>query len=129
MEELHDFLRKRSREMRKEMTKEEATLWYKYLRRFPMRVHRQRVFDPYIVDFYIAKKRLAIEIDGTQHFLEDGRSQDEARDKYLKSIGVTVLRFVNNEVNKQFDSVCQAIWNFCYGDEGCNYEDVLSREK
>ena len=78
MEELHDFLRKRSREMRKEMTKEEATLWYKYLRRFPMRVHRQRVFDPYIVDFYIAKKRLAIEIDGTQHFLEDGRSQDEA---------------------------------------------------
>ncbi len=118
MDELHDFLRKRSREMRKEMTKEEAKLWYKCLRNFPMRVHRQRMFDPYIVDFYIAERRLAIEIDGTQHYLEDGKSHDEARDAYLNSIGVTVLRFGNNEVNKQFDSVCQAIWHACYGEEG-----------
>ena len=99
------------------MTKEERKLWYEFLRQFPLHVHRQRVFEPYIVDFYIAEKRLVIELDGTQHFLDGGKQYDEKRDEFLKERGLTVLRFANNEVNQQFKSVCQAIWNACFGDE------------
>ena len=74
-------------------------------------VHRQKVIGNYIVDFYIAEAKLVIELDGSQHYSQDGKRSDGERDAYLNSVGLTVLRYSNADVNLRFQSVCQDIWN------------------
>ena len=91
------------------MTKEERHLWYDFLKRLPTTVHRQKVFGNYIVDFYIADAKLVIELDGSQHFELAGRQADAVRDAYLSSVGLTVLRYSNADVNQRFQSVCESI--------------------
>ena len=100
-----------ARSLRKNMTKEERHLWYDFLKTLPIMVHRQKVIGPYIVDFYIAEAKLVIELDGSQHYEEEGRHTDEFRDAYLQSRGMTVLRYSNTDVNRNFTAVCQDIWN------------------
>ena len=60
------------------MTKEERRLWYDFLKFLPMTVHRQKVIDPYIVDFYIAKTKLVIELDGSQHYEREHEQADRS---------------------------------------------------
>ena len=91
------------------MTKEERHLWYDFLRPLPVTVNRQKVIDNYIVDFYCAKSKIVIELDGSQHFSEKGRDKDIERDTYLKSLGITVLRYSNNDINTNFEGVCMDI--------------------
>ena len=98
-----------ARKLRKEMTKEERRLWYHCLRELPEKFYRQRIIENYIVDFYCAKLKLAIELDGSQHFEPDGVAYDARRTAYLNSLGIEVLRFANNDVMQRFDSVCEAI--------------------
>ena len=74
-------------------------------------MHRQKVIGSYIVDFYIASVKIAIELDGSQHYGAEGKIADEARDAYLKSLGLTVLRYSNADVNFRFQAVCEDIWN------------------
>ena len=100
-----------ARRLRKEMTKQERRLWYEYLKSLPVTVHRQKVLGAYIVDFYIASRKIVIELDGSQHFEPNGIQKDEERDRYLKSIGCTVLRYSNADVNQRFESVCQDIYH------------------
>ncbi len=100
-----------ARKLRKNMTKEEQHLWYDFLRDLPIMVHRQKVIGSYIVDFYIAQKRIVIELDGSQHFEIDGKAADFLRDKYLESQGITVLRYTNLDIHRNFGDVCQDIWN------------------
>ena len=57
-----------SRKLRKAMTKEERHLWYDCLKQLPVTVHRQKVLGQYIVDFYIASRKIVIELDGSQHY-------------------------------------------------------------
>lgn len=97
--------------LRKNMTKEERHLWYDFLKRLPVMVHRQKVIGSYIVDFYIAEAKLVIELDGSQHYDPEGQAADQIRDAYLNTLGLTVLRYSNADVNLQFQSVCQDIWN------------------
>ena len=97
--------------LRKNMTKEERHLWYDFLRSLPVMVHRQKVIGNYIVDFYIASARLVIELDGSQHYGAEGLCADESRDAYLKSLGLTVLRYSNADVNCRFQAVCEDIWS------------------
>ena len=93
------------------MTKEERHLWYDFLRGLPVMVHRQKVIGDYIVDFYIAKRKTVIEVDGSQHYEAAGMKRDKERDAYLQSLGITVLRYSNADINLRFSSVCQDIWN------------------
>ena len=93
------------------MTKEERHLWYDFLRALPVRVHRQKVIGKYIVDFYIAEAKLVIELDGSQHYEETGAHADLQRDAYLQSLGLTVVRYSNADVNQNFRGVCQDICN------------------
>ena len=72
-------------------------------------MHRQRPIGPYIVDFYIPKASLVIEIDGDSHYVENAQEKDHERDMYCMSTELTVLRFTNTEVFESFDSVCQKI--------------------
>ncbi len=90
-------------------------MWYDFLKTLPVTVHRQKVFGNYIVDFYIAKAKIVIELDGTQHFEEVGKEKDTQRDVYLQSLGLTVLRYANSDVNCNFSAVCQDIWNRVMG--------------
>ena len=93
------------------MTKEERHLWYDFLKQLPIMVHRQKVIGNYIVDFYIASANLVIELDGSQHYNLSGKQTDERRDAYLRSLGLTVLRYSNADVNYSFRAVCEDIWN------------------
>ena len=98
-----------ARNLRKNMTKEERHLWYDFLKNLSVMVHRQKVIGPYIVDFYIASAKLVIELDGWQHYEDAGKSADIARDRYLQSLGLTVLRYSNADINYRFESVCTHI--------------------
>ena len=100
-----------AKQLRKEMTKEERHLWYDFLRGHPARFSRQKVLGNYIADFYSAQARMIIELDGSQHYETEGRERDAQRDTYLQSLGITVLRYSNADVNMRFESVCQDIWN------------------
>ena len=108
-EKIGEDLLRHSREMRRAMTKQECRLWFDFLRSLPQTVRRQKVFGSYIVDFYIASKKLVIELDGSQHFEDIGKNYDERRDAYLKSLGLTVLRYANSDVDRNFRGVCEDI--------------------
>ena len=95
--------------LRKEMTKEEKQLWYQFLRQYPMQFKRQVTCGKYILDFYCAKARLAIELDGSQHFEPEVAEKDRMRTQYLNSIGICVLRIPNNEIWKNLRGVCDQI--------------------
>ena len=97
--------------LRKNMTKEERHLWYDFLKTLPIMVHRQKVIGNYIVDFYVASAKVVIELDGSQHDDLVGKQADKARDAYLNSLGITVLRYSNADINLRFSSVCEDIWN------------------
>ena len=100
--------------LRKNMTKEEKHLWYDYLRKYPIRFVRQKVIGQYIVDFYIADAEIVIELDGSQHYENEGIQKDAERDAFLCSQKMTVLRYSNSDVNNNFRGVCQDIWNHLY---------------
>ena len=99
----------RAQELRSNMTKEERHLWYDFLKLLPVTVRRQKVLGNYIADFYIASKKLVIELDGGQHFLPEGQAYDRQRDAELAGLGVQVLRYSNSEIQRNFSGVCQDI--------------------
>lgn len=103
-------LRKRARVLRKNATKEENLLWYRFLRKYPLQFHRQVPLGNYIVDFHCLKARLVVELDGGQHYEQDQQSYDRARTAYLEeTLHLKVLRFTNEEILRQFDEVCEEI--------------------
>ncbi len=93
------------------MTKEERHLWYDCLKILPITVHRQKVIGRYVVDFYCASAKIAIEIDGSQHYEEKARQKDRIRDEYLNDLGITVLRYTNLDIHRNFKGVCADITN------------------
>ena len=98
-----------ARTLRKNMTPEEKHLWYDFLRRLPLNVRRQHNIESYIVDFYIAEKKIVIELDGRQHLLPEHKQADEQRDRDLASWNITVLRYSNDSVRNNFTAVTAEI--------------------
>ena len=88
------------------MTKEEKHLWYDFLRTYPVRFSRQKVLGKYIADFYCAEAKLVIELDGSEHYTEEGRQHDEERTAFLNEYGLTVIRFTNFDIRDKFQGVC-----------------------
>ena len=105
-------LRGNAQSLRKHMTPEEKRLWYDFLKTLPLTVNRQKAIGNYIVDFFIASKRIAIELDGIQHGEEENRIADEKRDADLNALGITVLRYRNEDINTRFDFVCKDILKY-----------------
>lgn len=95
--------------LRKNPTPQERRLWYDFLRTYPVRFQRQKTIGSFIVDFYCHKARLVIEIDGSQHFDEQGIERDKARTEFLDSFGLRVIRFSNADVDQRFRAVCESI--------------------
>ena len=98
-----------ARQLRKNMTKEEKHLWYDFLRSYPVRFSRQKILGKYIADFYCAEAKLVIELDGSQHYEEKYLVKDAERTDFLESYGLTVVRIINEEINKNFREVCEQI--------------------
>ncbi len=94
------------------MTKEERHLWFDFLKGLPVIFHRQRTIGIYIVDFYCANAKLVIELDGSQHYDEKGMKADAKRDEFLHSLGLTVKRYTNADINMRFINVCEDIYSF-----------------
>jgi very-short-patch-repair endonuclease len=106
-----------TQKLRREMTKEERHLWFDFLKKLPVTINRQKVIGPYIVDFYCASAKLVVELDGSQHFNEEGAKADSDRDTYLRNLGPTVKRYANNEINQDFVLVCNDIYHSVLPDE------------
>lgn len=102
-------LKENARKLRKNMTRQERHLWYDFLRTYPVKVYRQRVIGKYIVDFYCSKAKLVIEVDGSQHYTVEGMEYDEIRTDILEQNNLSVLRFSNYDVDKNFKAVCECI--------------------
>ena len=98
-----------AQELRKNMTKEERKLWYDYLSGYPYRFRRQVTFGHYILDFYCAAAKLAVELDGSQHYTPEGIHKDAQRTRFLEENGIVVVRFSNLDVMKNLSGVCQQI--------------------
>jgi len=70
---------------------------------------RKNIGD-YIVDFYCPSAKLIVELDGGQHYTEEGKRRDQVKDKYLESLGIIVLRFSDREVFKNIEGVLERIF-------------------
>ena len=98
-----------AKDLRKNMTPWERKLWYEFLRNYPVRFQRQKAIGNYIADFYCAKARLIIELDGGGHYEEKQSEKDAIRAKTLESMNLTVLRICNLDIDRNFRGVCEHI--------------------
>ena len=92
------------------MTDWEKRLWYDFLCDYPIKFKKQQPIGNYIVDFYCAKAKLIVELDGKQHYMVDDISRNDVRrQQELEKLGFRVIRFTNSEINKNFNKVCECI--------------------
>ncbi len=106
---LNRTLKERASSMRRQMTKEELHLWLHFLRKYPIKFRRQSVKAPFICDFYCHAAKLIIELDGSQHYSDLGKSYDAWRTQKLQKDGSLVLRFSNRDIWDHFRPVCEMI--------------------
>ena len=98
-----------ARQLRREMTPHERKLWYLFLRKYPVKIYKQRIIGKFIVDFYCASAKVVIEVDGSQHYEPQGMAYDVERSAFLSALGLDVLRFSNRDVDRNFRGVCEQI--------------------
>ena len=99
----------RARELRIRATPQERHLWYDFLSTYSVRFQRQKAIGNYIVDFYCHRARLALEIDGPQHYTPESKAYDNARSAALAEKGVLVVRFFDGDIETDFAGVCHTI--------------------
>ena len=99
----------RAKELRKNMTPWERKLWYEFLRKYPIRFQRQKALGKYIVDFYCARARLIIELDGGGHYYDEQIQKDNQRTESLEAMNLKALRFCNLDIDRNFYGVCEQI--------------------
>ena len=99
------------RNLRRKATPAEICLWklLKGKQLKGVKFRRQHSVGCYVIDFYCATLRLAIELDGAHHFTEGGRKHDEARTQYLNSLNIKVIRFENKLLLEREDFVLEEI--------------------
>ncbi len=101
-----------ARKLRSNMTSAEIILWSR-LRRKQMsglQFYRQKPIAGYIVDFYCAEAKLVVELDGDSHYQEGAQEYDRIRDEFMRSMGLRILRFTNQDVAQNLDGVLQEIF-------------------
>lgn len=102
------YLKTTRQSLRNNLTKEETILW-NHLKnnKLGYKFRRQHSIGQFIADFYCAEKKLAIELDGSQHL--DNREYDKERTEYFESLDVRVVRFWNSEVNNNIEGVVMRV--------------------
>ncbi|MGE8538936.1 MAG: endonuclease domain-containing protein [Acinetobacter sp.] len=104
-----------AKSMRHTATDAEHLMWQllRAKRFMNLKFRRQHVIKPYIVDFYCYEIGLVIELDGSQHGMDEGQEYDVERTKFLEVLGLTVVRYWNHDVLGQTDVVLEDLWNVC----------------
>jgi very-short-patch-repair endonuclease len=105
-------LKKYARELRKNQTDSEMTLWSSLRGKqiLGVQFYRQKPIGQYIVDFFAPTAKLIIEVDGSQHIDGGNLNSDRNRDEYLTGLGLKVLRFNSREVLKEREAVLEIIY-------------------
>ena len=105
----------RRRSLRRQATDAESLLWRLLRGRsfLELKFRRQHPVGPFILDFYCADCRLAVELDGGQHYTKAGQEHDEERTTYLAGLGLRVIRFSNRELFEETDGVLETIARAC----------------
>jgi very-short-patch-repair endonuclease len=100
-----------ARTLRNNMTDAGQLVWSKIRRKQigEVQFYRQKNIGHYIVDFYCPKGKLIVELDGGQHYENEGMKKDQERDRHLQGLGLTVLRFSDLDVLKNIDGVVERI--------------------
>ena len=98
-----------AKELRKNMTPWERKLWYTFLKDYPLRFQRQKAIGNYIVDFYCAKAKLVIELDGGGHYTDEQELKDKLRTNDLEAMDLKVVRISNLDIDRNFRGVCEYI--------------------
>lgn len=94
--------------LRKSQTPQEGILWSKLRNnQLGFKFKRQYSVGPYVLDFYCPSKKLAIEIDGSQHI--ENKEYDVERSDYLSTFDIRVIRFWNNEINVNINGVVDKV--------------------
>jgi len=105
------IFKERRKELRRNQTDAERAFWAKVRNKqfFGLKFFRQYSFGPYILDFFCPEINLAVELDGGQHNLPDGREYDTTRTNYLNAHGVEEVRFWNNDILGNMDGVLTSL--------------------
>ena len=113
MESYKKSLKPLSRNLRNQQTEAEQKLWQQLRCKqiLNAQFNRQKPILDFIVDFYCAKAKLIIEIDGSQHFEKCHQLKDGVRDKTLTDLGLRILRFDNKQVLTEMDAVLQTVYD------------------
>ena len=98
-----------AKSLRTNSTKQENHLWYDFLSDYEIRFQRQKAIDNFIADFYCHKAKLIIEIDGSQHYTDDGIKNDSFRTEVLEGYDLKIIRFTNRQIDSNFKGVCDYI--------------------
>lgn len=103
-------LTERRQELRNFATETEQLLW-EQLRseKLGVKFRRQHSIGNYIADFYCPSKKFVIEIDGSQHYTNEGLGYDKVRDEFIKSLGIKIIRFSNREILEDLAGVLEKI--------------------
>jgi phosphoribosylformimino-5-aminoimidazole carboxamide ribotide isomerase len=106
----HPLIFKRAEELRNNQTESEELLW-NYLRKnqLGLKFRRQHPASFYVLDFYAHSIKLAIEIDGNIHLLEEVKKNDSIRQKHLEELGIHFLRFTNVQIKENLEEVIHSI--------------------
>lgn len=110
-EKLADLLKENARRMRKEPTEAEDKLWQVVRNRkiAGFKFRRQHPFEGFIIDFYCDETKLGLEVDGKIHLQPAQLEYDQQREAYLNEFGIEIMRFPNEEVERNVFAVARMI--------------------
>ncbi|RZG78554.1 endonuclease domain-containing protein [Acinetobacter sp. WCHAc060033] len=104
-----------AKSMRHTATDAENLMW-QFLRNkhfMDLKFRRQHVIAPYIVDFFCHELGLVIELDGSQHNMDDGKEYDAERTLFLEALDLKVVRYWNHDVLGNTEVVLEHLWEVC----------------
>jgi very-short-patch-repair endonuclease len=102
---------KLAKELRKAETEAEIILWSKLNRNqiLGLQLRRQHPINIFIADFYCVRIKLLIEVDGSIHEITEYQEHDQSRSEILNDFGITVIRFTNEQIIEEIDSIIEQI--------------------
>ncbi|MBN2157882.1 MAG: endonuclease domain-containing protein [Spirochaetes bacterium] len=107
--------KEKRRILRNNATHAEKLIWDKLRKRQinNIRFRRQVSIGPYIVDFYCPELKLVVEIDGEYHLNIEVIEYDKNRERYLRELGIKIVRFTNDEILTGIEPVVEKIRGYC----------------
>ena len=120
-----------AKKLRNDSTQAEIKLWKELQNKqlYGYKFTRQKPIGNYIVDFYCNKLKLTLEVDGYSHTFEEVLDKDEEKQLYLENLGLTVLRFDDDEVMKDMDNVMRVLERYVLEFENKNSVNSLLKRR